>query len=145
VDHSSRTQYPNAFALSQDHAETWSQTRSTGILGQSTALTPLPDGRALFVYNRRKAEQPGICIAVVRPTDEDFGVMSNDAVWLAPAATQHKSSGEHAEWTDFAFGEPSVILLPDGDLLLVFWCADAGGAGIRFLKLRMGAAAVIRA
>jgi hypothetical protein len=136
IDHAGQAQYPNAYALSLDYGATWSPTRSTGILGQSTALTPLPDGRALFIYNRRKGGAPGICIAVVNPTTDDFGVQSDEAVWLAPAATQHQSSGDHSEWIDFAFGEPSVVLLPDGNLLLVFWCADAAGAGVRFLKLR---------
>lgn len=140
IDHAGQEQYPNAYALSVDQGSTWSPTRSTGILGQSTALTPLPDGRALFIYNRRKSGAPGICIAVVNPTVDDFGVGTNEAVWLAPAATQHQSSGDHSEWIDFAFGEPSVVLLPDGNLLLVFWCVDAGGSGIRFLKLRPQAA-----
>jgi hypothetical protein len=136
IDHSRQHDYPNAFALSFDYGTTWSQTRSTGILGQSTALAALQDGRVLFIYNRRKPAPAGIWIATANPTTEDFGVESNHPVWAASAATQHHTSGEHAEWTDFAFGEPSVALLPDGDLLLVFWCVAAAGSGIRYVKLR---------
>ena len=42
----------------------------------------------------------------------------------------------HAGWTDFAFGEPSVALLPDGTLLLTLWCIQPDGSGIRFVKMR---------
>jgi len=72
---------PNAYALSHDGGRTWGPTRSTGILGQSTALTPLPDGRALFVYNQRRHGEPGVWLALVRPDDRDFGVEANEIVW----------------------------------------------------------------
>ncbi len=42
--------FPNAYAMSADEGQTWSATGSTGTMGQSTALAPLPDGRALFLY-----------------------------------------------------------------------------------------------
>ncbi|MFN7992033.1 MAG: sialidase family protein [Bryobacteraceae bacterium] len=137
VDHGSTHQYPNTYALSHDGGATWTATRSTGILGQSTALTPLADGRALFVYNQRKHGQPGVRIALVRPTESDFGVEHDQMAWAAPVATQHATSAEHSEWTDFSFGEPSVVRLADGTLLLVFWCIQADGSGIRYVRLRV--------
>src|SRR5262245_18452038 len=59
----------NAYALSRDGGTTWSPTRSTGTKGQSTALAPLPDGGALFLYNQRRHGEPGVRLAVVRPTE----------------------------------------------------------------------------
>ena len=64
--------YPCAYSLSDDEAETWSPTRSTGIAGQTTALTALPDGGALFIYCQRKAGDVGIAMASVRPDGERF-------------------------------------------------------------------------
>ena len=128
--------FPNACALSDDGGETWRPTRSTGILGQSTALAALPDGRALFIYNQRKHGEVGVWMATVRPTEQDFGIESNEIVWRAAKPTVSDSSAAHSNWTDFAFGEPSVTLLPDGHLLVALWCIQPDGRGIRYVKAR---------
>lgn len=136
VDHSSNRDYPNAYAISDDGGRNWSATRSTGIMGQSTALTALPGGGALFVYNQRKHGTPGVWIAEVDPQWDDFGVLHQQIAWNAMTTTQHDTSAGHSEWTDFSFGEPSVVLLAGQTMLLVFWCVQPDGAGIRYVKLR---------
>lgn len=128
--------FPNAYALSHDGGATWTTTRSTGIMGQSTALGPLPDQRAVFIYNQRRHGEPGVWLAVVKPTDTDFGIEANEIVWRSETRTQHGSSGEHAEWGDFSFGEPSITPLPDGTLLVTLWCVQPSGSGIRYVKLK---------
>jgi hypothetical protein len=136
VDNSNQRVYPNAYAISSDEGRTWSATRSTEIMGQSTALCPLPNGKALFVYNRRK-EHAGVWLAIVSPTVETLGVELNEAAWLCQTATQRDTSGELGEWTDFAFGEPSVMVLSDGTLFLTFWSIQPSGQGIRYLKVKI--------
>ncbi|MBI4024800.1 MAG: exo-alpha-sialidase [Verrucomicrobia bacterium] len=133
-DHSD---HPNAFAISSDEGTTWTPMRSTGIMGQSTALAALPDGKALFLYNQRKHAKPGIWLAVVKPTETDFGVEANEIVWQAETRTQSGTTGEHSQWQDFSFGEPSVTILPDRTLLVTLWCVQPSGQGIRYAKLRM--------
>ena len=129
--------FPNAYALSLDGGATWTPTRSTGIRGQSTALAPLPDGRALFTYNQRKHGEVGVWLAVARPTEEDFGVEANEVVWRAMKCPQDSASAAHSAWTGFSFGEPSVTCLPDGVLLVALWCDQADGRGIRSGRLRL--------
>ena len=136
VDHTGAREYPNAFALSVDGGATWTATASTGTLGQSVALAALPDARALFVYNQRKHGEPGVWIALARPAADSFGIEYNGPAWRAKVAMQRDRSAGHAGWTDFAFGEPSVALLPDGTLLLTLWCIQPDGSGIRFVKMR---------
>jgi hypothetical protein len=137
LDHAGGGDRPNAFALSGDEGRTWSPTRPTGIRGQSTALAALPDGRALFIHNQRKHGDPGVWLAVARPTESDFGVESHQIIWRAETPTQRASSGEHADWGDFSFGEPAITLLPDGSLLAVLWCLQPSGNGVRFVRLRL--------
>lgn len=137
LDHQGDLEYPNVFSLSHNGGRTWISTQSTGIMGQSTALAALSDGRALFIYNQRKHGDLGIWLAVVRPTDSDFGIESNQIVWRAQTATQNESSADHYDWRDFSFGEPSVTPLPDGTLLVTFWCVQPDGQGIRFVKCMM--------
>jgi hypothetical protein len=128
--------YPNAFALSHDGGRTWGPTASTGTLGQATALAALPDGRALFVYNQRRHGTVGVRLAVVRPTDTDFGILAGEIAWRAETPTRSGTSGEHAAWDDFAFGEPSVTVLPDDTLLVALWCLQPSGRGIRYVKVK---------
>ena len=129
--------YPNAYALSRDEGQTWQPARATPVLGQSAGLAPLSDGKVLFAYNQRRHDTPGVWLAVAKPTQDDFGVLANDVVWRADTATQHGSSGKSTSWTDFAFGEPAVTVLPDDTLLVLFWCMQPDGTGIRFVKLKI--------
>ncbi|MGE0608280.1 MAG: sialidase family protein [Pirellulales bacterium] len=129
--------HPNKFALSSDGGKSWTPARSTGILGQSTALTALPDGRALFIYNQRKHGEAGVWIAVARPTEADFGVEANEIVWRAAQPTQHGTAGDHAQWSDFSFGEPSATILPDGTVLVALWCLQPGGSGVAYVRLKL--------
>ena len=127
---------PIPFAISDDGGETWRPTRSTGIAGQATSLAPLPDGRVLLAYNQRAQPDPGVWLAVARPTDADFGVERLGSAWRAerPTLTGDDESG-HDAWTGFAFGEPSVTVLRGGDVLVTLWCDQPSGRGIRFVRL----------
>jgi hypothetical protein len=125
--------FANAYALSSDGGHTWSQTRSTGIFGQSTALMPLPNGDALFVYCNRRHNKSGIWVAQVQPSDEDFGVLFQDVIWEAPLRPANAS---HSKWTQFTFGEPSATLLSDGSILVFLWCLEEGAGSIPFVRIR---------
>jgi hypothetical protein len=127
--------YPNAYALSGDGGRSWTPTRDTGIVGQSTALTPLPDGRAVFLHTQRgSAAEVGIWGAVVEPTADDFGVRCHAPIWRAASGP---GASTHEGWTRFTFGEPAAVLLDGGEVLLAFWYADADDSGIRLLRFRI--------
>jgi BNR repeat protein len=138
IDLQSGADHPNKYAISSDGGATWSATRSTRIDGQATALAALPDGRALFVYNQRRTPPIGVWLAMVRPTIDDFGIESNEPVWRAAVGSQVGGGPGHDEWRAYAFGEPSATLLPDGTVLVAYWCAQADGRGIGFVKLTTG-------
>ena len=130
----------NPYALSSDGGVTWTPTLSTGIRGQSIALTPLPDGRVLMVYNQRKHGPVGVWLAVANPTPKDFGIQHNEQVWKAEISSQKptaKGADDMQAWTSFAFGEPSALLLRDGTVLVTLWCQQPSGYGIRYVKLAL--------
>ena len=127
--------YPNAYAISLDSGESWLPTRSTGIQGQSTALTPLPDGRAFFVYNQRKHGNSGVYVAVASPTETDFGIELDTILWHA--GTGGGSSTSHSDFANFSFGEPAVTLLPDGTFLLVLWATEGHVGSIRYITFKL--------
>jgi hypothetical protein len=130
--------YENAYALSSDGGVTWTPTRNTGILGQSTALLPLPDGAALFIHTQRDAASAvGVWSAVVDPTPHDFGAQCHEPLWQAPASIGSGDASTHDAWTRFTFGEPAAVLLPAGEVLMGFWYNDATDSGIRLVRFRI--------
>lgn len=137
INETLETEPPNPYALSKDGGRTWGPALATGIFGQSTGLTALPDGRVLFIYNQRKHGERGVWLALAKPTDSDFGLQANEIIWRAERTTQSATTGDHSAWTDFAFGAPSIVVLPDGTLLATLWCTQPSGSGIRYVKLRM--------
>jgi len=137
IDHAGEKEYPNAYAISEDGGATWSPTRSTGTLGQSTGLTPWTAGRILFLYNQRRHGIPGVWLAVACPAAGSFGIEHQELIWRASVRTRSQSSGEHSDWTDFSFGEPSAAVLSGGRLLVVMWCIQPEGAGIQYVVLQL--------
>jgi len=128
--------YPNGFALSNDGWH-WEPTGSTGVMGQSVGLAPLPDGRVLMSFTQRKHAEIGIGIAVASPESGDFGLQHKEIVWAAERAMEHNSSGDHGDWLDFAFGMPALTLLDADTVLMGFWLHQADGRGARYVRLRM--------
>ena len=128
--------YPTPYALSDDGSN-WASHRSTGIMGQSVSLTPLPKGGVLMPYNQRKHAEPGVWLALAEPTEADFGLKADQIVWRADAATKSNTSGDHSQWTDFSFGSPAVVLLDDDVLLLTFWVELPDARGVRYVRLKM--------
>ena len=89
-------------------------------------------------YTRwRKHGDPGVRGVVAKPTESSFGTELDDYIWKAETRTQSESSGGHDEWSDFSFGEPSIVRLSDGTFLAAIWCIQPSGSGIRYVKLKM--------
>jgi len=123
--------FSNKVAVSVNGGRSWSGPLDTGIQGQSTALLTLDARRVLLVYNQRKLGEPGIRAAVLDPHDGGVEIIADEMLWAAKTATRSNSSGDHADWTDFAFGEPALIRLDQFRFLLVFW-EKGGQNGISF-------------
>ena len=103
--------------------------------GQSTGICPWKDGSVLIAYNQRKEGTIGVWLAMEKFNGTDVEVLENEPVWAAEVATRSGTSGDFSQWTDFAFGEPSVAVLPDDSLLVTLWYRQSGVNGIRYVRL----------
>ncbi|MBL7700350.1 MAG: exo-alpha-sialidase [Chitinophagaceae bacterium] len=128
----------NAYALSDDAGKTWGPTLSTGINGQSTALVPLNDGSVVFLYNQRRAKEKGVWMAIAKPTLRDFGVLSNQRVWATEKPSQ-TGMVNHENWTNFAFGEPSGLMISDDEILITVWVAKNSKGVVEYVKYSLNA------
>lgn len=102
--------------------------------GQTTALTPLPDGRVMIAYNQRKEAPIGIWVAVARPDENGLNLIENTPVWQANSGG--KGGGDFSDWTSFSYGEPHILDMRDGNYLLTYWFEENGEKGIGYLKLK---------
>lgn len=125
------------YFLSYDATKTFAGPYIMPFNGQSTALETWKDGQVFVVYNLRSADPAGVWLALAKPDKDGFHMIANEAVWNSQRKTYGNSSGEFDQWTDFAFGEPHVSVLPDGTLLVCLWYDEGEKKGVRFVKLAM--------
>lgn len=129
---------PNTYAISTDDGLTWTAPRSIGTWGQTISATPLGGDRVLLLYNRRYGRQ-GVVGAIATITDQDWPIHAETLIHDA-AAERERVPGADAieEMMTFAFGFPTAVRLPDGDLLATWWASlDGGPTGISFARLRV--------
>ncbi|MCM8822430.1 MAG: glycoside hydrolase [Candidatus Omnitrophica bacterium] len=127
--------YSNPFALSFDDGRTWTESKPTGIMGQTPAVAPFSQDKILFVYNQRRAIVAGIRLAVARVSKNEFRVETDHLIYRA----ERPGAITHSEWTNFSFGEPHVLVLPDRTFLIVFWSIEKDFRAIRYIRLDAGA------
>ena len=128
---------PDVYFISTDKGMSFKGPVPMGFYGQTTSLTPYRKDMVLVPYNQRKEGTIGVWIALAQPDEKGFNLIADEPVWSAQLATRSNTSGDFSQWTDYSFGEPQVTVMPDGTLLLVLWCDQPDGKGIRYLRLEM--------
>ena len=131
-DEQAGTSLPNRYALSAD--DRFAPPRENGLRGQTAKILALRDGRVLCLY--RREDRPGLWADLAR-IDGDAWVNLAEAPRLAgrrrPGMSGRAAAGE--ELGALKFGYPSMVQLPDGDVLAVFWCCEECIHNIRWIRL----------
>ncbi len=138
TSHADASDYPTPYVLSSDGGVTWSPPRELGIRAQSIALAALPHGQALLIYNQRRQEPAGVRLALLDCTGEGLRVVCDELIWSAATTRQTDAGSAGLDgWTNFSFGEPSVLPLDEGEALAVLWCAQPAFHGVPGVRLRL--------
>lgn len=117
---------PNHYTLSYDNGVSWSAPASTGIRGQASSLCALGGEKLLAIHAvRRDTDKPGIYGYVVDLSQKTWHVQQELLLW-SPDVPVTKDSKMADIFAFLKFGQPSVIRLADGSLLLTFWHAREG-------------------
>lgn len=123
------------YLLSEDDGSTFAGPFVQPFRGQSTGISAWKDGSVLIAYNQRKEGTIGVWLALEKFNGTEVEVLENEPIWAAEVATKSGTSGDFSQWTDFAFGEPHVAVLPDDSLLVTLWYRQNGVNGIRYVHL----------
>jgi hypothetical protein len=125
---------PNRYTISHD-GRTFGPLRENGIQGETSKLHTLPDGRVLCMY--RRLDKPGLWANLVKIDGDRWINLSESPVWQGPASGLFGKQTASDELSSLKFGFPSMVPLPDGDILAVFWCVEECLHVIRWVRLRL--------
>jgi hypothetical protein len=126
---------PNRFTISDSDDRTFAPPRENGLLGQTAKVITLRDGRILCLY--RREDQPGLWAHLARINGEDWEPLDESPVWRGAEAGMSGRASAGDELSGLKFGYPSMVQLPDGDVLAVFWCCEDCIHNIRWVRLRI--------
>lgn len=127
---------PNQYAVSKDEGITWSQPRSTGLIGQTMSLLPLDDGRILAVY--RRMDESGLWANLSHLQDDQWGNDYCKPLWGADVTGLTEASEDMSHnFNVLRFGAPCVAKLPDHTVFVTFWCYEECVSNIRWFKLKI--------
>ena len=109
---------------SRDNGRTWSELWDTGVPGQPAMPVSLPDGSIAMVYMDRTGA-PTVKLRVSTDGGRNWPDDTESTLFQPPTPTQTVAKGSMQDaWSEmgkFSTGLPSATLLPNGDLLVVFY------------------------
>lgn len=136
-DEEIETDRPNQYTVSHDGGATWTAPASLDVYGQTMTPLALDDGRVLCVY--RRTDQPGLWVNRGHFDGDRWVNLSEEPLWGHQSAVGRTISG-HSMVENFhalRFGAPSVLALPDGGLMVAFWCYEDCVSAIRWYRFQV--------
>jgi hypothetical protein len=125
---------------SQDGGRSWSKLWNCGVPGQPAPPVSLPDGRIALVYMDREAE-PILKLRLSEDDGQTWPAHSEKILFRLGGKGQTKTKGSMQDaWEEmgrFSLGLPTTCVLPDGDLLVVFYAGThTDRTDIHWLRVR---------
>jgi len=120
----------------------WDTPQGTGLPGQHCQPIPLGGGRLVAVYARRR-DPPGIRAVLSHDFGATWDAASEIGVYASDAGTETGASGAREigdYWDDMVtwrFGHPRGVLLPSGEVFVVFYGGDDATKSVRWARLAL--------
>ena len=134
VNEKSGQTLPTQFTISRD-GRSFAPPRPNGLRGQTAKVLALRDGRVLCLYRRH--DRPGLWADLARIEGDDWRSLSSQPLWQGAASGMRGEGNSIDELSSLKFGYPSMVELPSGDVLAVFWCVEDEVYGILWIRIRV--------
>ena len=135
LDESAGKSLNNHVLFSDDGGATWSAPLDTGIAGQASNLLPLADGTLLAIHSLREGDDIGLLLCHAAIAEGRWNVLRQAKLWDDTRAGRIGSLAEMGE--NLKFGQPSLLALPDGEFLALFWAMEDGAGRILGCRFRL--------
>jgi len=123
---------PNRYAVSHD-GRTFGAPRENGLEGETAKLLALSNGRLLCLY--RRLDKPGLWANLVRIDGDQWVNLAEAPLWQGAVSGMSGAAPSGDELSALKFGYPSMVELPDGNVMAVFWCVEDGQHIIRWQRI----------
>lgn len=125
-DSSTGKRLNNHIAISTDNGKTFSAPIDTGVLGQSTGIVGLDGTKILTLHAlRRDTEQPGVYACIADVAEGQYKLLHKEQLW-APTMPMSRIAGFAEIFAFIKFGQPGVVRLADGSILMTLWICEEG-------------------
>ena len=109
---------------------------STEIAGETTKLLSLGGGRVLCLM--RRTDEAGLWAVLSEIRGDEWVNLAEAPMWQGSESRMLGEQDSATELAELQFGFPNLLLLPDGDVLVAFWCREDCIHNIRWLRIRVG-------
>lgn len=111
---------------SLDGGKTFSAPIDTGILGQSTGIVVLDGNKILTIHAlRRDTDEPGVYACIGEILNGKYTLLSRELVWK-PNTPMTRINNFAEIFAFIKFGQPGVIRLADGSIMITLWLCEEG-------------------
>lgn len=129
--------HPNHVAVSRDNGLTWTEPMNSGHWGQASNLIWL-GGEDLMTIHAYRAADPGIYVRLVDFNGDRWNPVEEKIIYGAGAPLQTQPGQRMDEmFASLRFGQPSLLKLPNGEILAAHWAVEEGQGKIRIHRLRV--------
>lgn len=129
--------HPNQIVVSEDEGATWSLPIDTGHPGQASGLAPWDDGLLLTIHAQRGVD-PGVWVRIIDFRNGEWKMLAEAPIYGAFHGAQTATGQQSAEmFRSLKFGQPSLLVMDNGEVLATHWCIEDGQGKIRSHRLRI--------
>ena len=116
----------NHIAISTDGGKTFSAPIDTGVQGQASGIVALDGTKVLTLHAiRRDTDEPGVYACVADVAGGEWKLLSQEKVWV-PKLPMTRNTYMAEVFAFIKFGQPGVMRLSDGNILITFWICEEG-------------------
>ena len=123
---------PSMFVVRPAGASEFGVPIPTGFLAQTCKIIELGSGKILAAYRRH--DRPGLWVEVATVTGERWSTEKRGLLWGGVQSGMSGKASTSEELNALRFGYPSMSLLENGDVLLVFWGTQSTQTAIRWIR-----------
>ena len=130
----SGTSRPNVFTIA-DSSLNFAPPQPTGLVGETAKVVPLGANRLLCVY--RNTEEPGLWSVIAEVCETGWVIEEKQPLWQGLESRMFGKAASATELSGLKLGYPNLNHLPDGDILVAFWCCEEEVFNIRYFRLKV--------
>ncbi len=127
----------NHYTFSTDNGKTFSKPIPTGIKGQASSVCALGGEKFLALHSiRRDTDRPGVYAYIVDFSDKTWKIV-DEAMVFEPNTPVLRDKNMAEIFAYLKFGQPSAILLSDGDVLMTHWYCENGEYRVKATRISL--------